>query len=290
MKRTKAADLDAINLWPKDQEIPEDLLGNKKAKKIQIFCHNNTQRLNKIHPDAFRSSADYTVELYLRSCDLAQMDLTFLTGFIKLDSIRMARCANIHRIRWDTMPDLPRLSKLEMLSCKDLNQWTNFPRPRLLKAGFYEMKLNLARMEDETVDRILDWVLKHSADSLHKLEMSESSLTRIPKQLSSFTKLHHLDLQGQSGKIGIIPAGALVFPSQVTRLWINNCGVDEIEPGAIKGDFSSARVYLAGNNLSRFEESVFHSMLHQMSLKGGYIAASNSMIDMLWIKVFQNPS
>ena len=236
--KTKAADLDALHLWPTDPDgIPENLLGNKRVKNILIFCpvDDKSYRLYKIHSEAFSSSINFTVELNFRNCDLNQLDLSFLKGFGKLQSLKMSKCNNIHRIRWDSTPSLPKLSKLEMLSCMGLNEWTSFPRPRLLKGGLYEMKLNLVGINDDAADRILAWTLKHSAESLHKLEIAESFLTRIPKQLISFTKLHHLDLQGQSGKLGVLRAGELAFSTHFTRLSLNNCGINIIEPYAIQG-------------------------------------------------------
>ncbi|EFX61242.1 hypothetical protein DAPPUDRAFT_340376 [Daphnia pulex] len=112
------------------------------------------------------------------------------------------------------------------------------------------------------MDRILNWTLQYSADTLETLLLDQNDLTDIPWQFGvpSFSKLYSLSLDEQKRGVLSIPTDSFyIIPDEYLYVAYNS--LTTIEPGAFQGDFHNARIYLGANLLARFEEGVFKEML-----------------------------
>jgi len=89
-------------------------------------------------------------------------------------------------------------------------------------------------INDETVDRIMDWLLLSSANTLEEMVIAYmNQVTRVPHKIVSFRALRKVWLY--SNNISIIKSGAFSFSVPVSHLDIGDNGIHEIEPGAFQG-------------------------------------------------------
>jgi len=87
---------------------------------------------------------------------------------------------------------------------------------------------------DETVERIIDWLLLSSANTLEEMTITYmNQVTRVPYKMSSFKALERVSLG--SNNISTIKSGAFSFSAPVSSLGIQENGIMEIEPGAFRG-------------------------------------------------------
>ena len=293
-RTTPTADneLEWLQLTPPatDPIIPEDVLSSRRFKSVSIYCPNKDYHL-VIDPNAFRSTRNFTTYLSIDSCDLGQLDFTFLAGFDQLADIDIFKSTNLH-LSWTNLPPLPALTLLTIDPTWRLNDWVDFP---VLGRGLQKVELALNEedeFQDEGLNRFLAWALKSSAETLRTLKIYAPSgtLSQMPRQLASFPKLDYLDISNPAGfpypfapsdsfkGLTAVPTGALAFSAPVRFVRICSGQMSTIEPGAFKGNFSKAVVNLELNNLTRFEAPVFQSMLQQMAKTNaaGYIRVTES--------------
>ena len=309
--RTSPADLYILNLRNDYRfdamEIPSDFLVNKRPQFITLNCNTKGQALN-VDPAAFSFSKNYTTRLVLRSCDLAQTNWSFLTGFGNLSDIFFETSADPHKTLSTTLPDLPSLSRMWFSECSGLEGWTTFPnltrglaefvlannlKPIDIGNGTSNSSLSITglltsilqplsnllerwapsfltakiELNDEHVSRILGWVQQSSSSTLERLLLTEDYQSKIPKEISAFTKLVSFSMSAYgSDEIGGVQltSGSLSFasPPQMVQL---DFGIKKIEPNSFKGDFSRCAVDLSDTNLTRLEAPVFQAMLEQMT-------------------------
>ena len=88
------------------------------------------------------------------------------------------------------------------------------------------------------MDRILNWTVQYSANTLETLILDENDLTIIPLQLrsSSFPKLQYISLNKQSSGIPLIPSGSFHVISPNYTLSVDSNDIESIEEGAFQGN------------------------------------------------------
>jgi len=92
---------------------------------------------------------------------------------------------------------------------------------------------------DETVDRVMDWLLLSSSETLEEMKIAYmNQVTRVPLKIESFKALRRLWLYENS--ISTIKSGAFSFSVPVSELNIRGNGIRGIEPGAFQGKNDSA--------------------------------------------------
>lgn len=285
-------ELEWLQLTPpsSDTIIPADVLSTRRFKSVSIYCPTKDYHL-VIDPDAFRSTRNFTTYLSIDSCNLAQLDFSFLTGFDQLADLDIFKSTNLH-LSWSNLPPLHSLTLLTIDPTSRLNDWVDFPT---LSRGLTKVEIALSEddgFQDEGVNRFLTWALKSSTETLRTLKIyaPSGSLEQMPRQLSFFTKLDYLDVSNPAGfpypfwpsdsflGLKTVPTGSLAFTAPVRFVRVCSGQVSTIEPGAFKGNFSKAVVNLELNNMTRFESSVFQPMLQQMAKihSAGYIRVTDS--------------
>jgi len=286
--------------------IPGDVFGTKRILQIMIEYPLDSCCDNKLQVDAntFLSTKSYTNNFTIGIIDCTLLDLGFLSGFEKLIHLNLWSIYKIHHC-FPKLPPLPRLTSLHFEFCSGMNELNIFPTLTngLQVVKFFGSEDKDKTYNDATVDRLIDWLLISSATTLEEMVIAKmNQVTRVPHQIKSLKALKTLWLH--ENKISIIKSGAFSFSVPVSVLGIIDNGIKEIEPGAfqgkhdhckyvrhililriikyiyqflrsnITGDFKDAKVYVYNNNLTRFEESVFGSILQQMASGKGYILAS----------------
>ncbi len=221
--------------------IPEDVFGVNRMRRILLEYPYGTfinRSLSlQIDPNAFRSSKSYTNKFELRFIDCTLLDLSFLSGFDNLTELWFFHIDNIHRCL-SSLPPLPKLARLEFFSCEGMNELHTFPS---LINGLNKVLFDGENVtyNDETVDRILDWLLLSSSETLEEMKMAYmNQVTRVPLKISSFKALRRLWLYENS--ISTIKSGAFSFSVPVSELNIRGNGIRGIEPGAFQGKNDSA--------------------------------------------------
>lgn len=119
--------------------------------------------------------------------------------------------------------------------CSGLGEIANFPT--LINGLKYIAFLPIDDYEtsaDETIDRLLKWVLISSSNTLQYITIEYfREMTKIPQQIPSFKALKYLQLQHNG--ISVIRSGSLHFSVPVTFLSLQDNQIESIEPGAFKG-------------------------------------------------------
>ena len=243
--KTTPADVDTFYLGippsVKDVLLPPNFLSSHRViHSLCISCSKLTPTLLEIHSDAFNSSRR-TLKTYfiIERCDLSRLDFTFLAGFRKLDTLHLANVSNIVRTNWSRMPVLPSLEiYLDIAEKIELNDIDNDDDVLKFPVGLYKVELNYQHLGDELTDRILLNIFYSSGKTLTILHISAANLTRIPRQLASFRKLNQLKIRctAPGAKLKVIEPNSLNFSAPVTFVDIQNCGIEEIKPGAFRGN------------------------------------------------------
>ncbi len=223
--------------------IPEDIFGTKRILDIRIefpyeAVANHSLSL-EVDADAFRSTKSYTKEFGINIIDCTLLDLSFLSGFDKLTKLHFN---NIYKIQHclPSLPPLFRLITLYISHCSGMNELYNFP---VLTNGLKDARFSnddISKfhsnkiINDETLDRIIDWLLLSSANTLEEMSVIYmNQLTQVPIKISTFKALRKLWLYDNS--ISTIKSGAFSFSVPVSLLSIHRNGIREIEPGAFQG-------------------------------------------------------
>jgi len=300
-----------LTLLGEDELIPENILGNKKTEQLMIKHNDGSNRVIKVDVNAFQSTKYYTKILELKNIDSSQLDLGFLFGFNQLTDLTFHTFHHIQK----SLPTLPLLPKLTELYFKNVTGFNDsiITFPTLSTGGLKTFRFRYSGMHtDASVSRMLNWILFSSAKTLEYLSIDSVGITEIPSQIPSFTALKRLNLE--SNTITTIKNGELRFSVPVSFLYLPVNKINSIEPGAFQGiyflftfyshithlytftlfdsntllfvilyftltgDFCDADVYL-GDILTRFEESVFRSMLEQMVSGTGSIKIYDSNLE-----------
>ena len=237
-RRTTSADFDEFELsLPRDDQaaifIPADLLNNHRVTDNIFIVLARNDYLLSVDPDAFRSSKNTIQSLSFQNVDMNGFDYQFLSGFNQLKSAELGYLRNVDKANWASFPSLPRLQSLDFYFSTGLNDWTTFPR---LARGLSSLYLQVTDIQDEAMNRILNWAAQYSADTLEELWLTENDLTQIPRQLQVplFSKINVLGVHYQKRGISLIPNGSFhgIFPYYLIA---SNNGIEKIEQGAFQG-------------------------------------------------------
>lgn len=215
--------------------IPADVLRNKRTKSISITCPVRSFRYSSLQVDrnAFRSNRNYTEHVELDGMECAMLDLSFLTGFNQLTHLSFFDIPNIE-LCLPSLPFLPSLLKLSIGNCIGMSELNSYP---YMTNGLKEVKFIGSFYDhqiDESVDRLMDFLLFFSANTLEEMTMSDIvRMTEVPKKISSFKALRELTLDDDS--ISTIKSGAFSFSTAVSLLKIQGNIIKNIEPCAFQG-------------------------------------------------------
>jgi len=144
--------------------IPEDILGNKRVLELYIEYpsdsvgnHSFTLLVDK---NAFRSTKKFTKRIEFRQIDCSLLDLGFLSGFDYLTELKFYSVEKIQNCLL-SLPSLRRLTILIFIYCSGMNKLNSLP---LLQNGLNVFSLYCPKdtdgmSNDETINRIMDWLL-----------------------------------------------------------------------------------------------------------------------------------
>ena len=271
-------------------EIPADVFVAHKVFQISILFRLDNADVYvkpylKVNEDAFRSSRNITQEIIIISFDLHWLNFSFLTDFNKLNTLYIKDCDNFHL---HNLPFLPALETINIIDCKNLSDWKNFP---ILINGLKRLELSGDWLSDGVIDGILEWIIKSSNETLRKLELENNCLTRIPPTLKSFSRLVRILLDHQT-EPGFGHLGAFTFnnASAIIELGLMGTHIKSIAPGFFQGvivvqsitllikkttnidefelfaDFKGNVVIdLSDNNMKRFESNIFKGIMEKIS-------------------------
>ena len=204
--------------------IPADLLSGKSSRQIHLYGPQQHQfSPNQLHPDAFASSANQTLELYIYDSDLSVTDWSFLERLQRLEQlyIRMSILESLQ-----TLPLLPHLHSLYVEDCPGRWAWPSGATPNL-------NSLTIKSAPDFTQSDLED-VLSSVPSSVTYLELSDSQLKRIPSAMKRFHRLKYLDLS--SNAIRIVPANLLPVMNNPDEINISSNRLERIHPQAFRGN------------------------------------------------------
>lgn len=211
--------------------IPADLLNGKRAGNILLNCPFPDWQL-AIDADAFRPSSDLTFFFFTAGCDLTLLDFaSFLDGFLSLATIFISQSSNVQGIQ--NLPALPSLDQLIVTYTTGLEKVTDFSR--LGNVQLRRLLLNGNQLSDQMADNILNSVASSSsaAGALEMLWLASNQLTRVPTQLTSFSRMIQLDLSNNS--FPVLSSGSFSFNAPVDYLYLESNTINSIEPGAFQG-------------------------------------------------------
>jgi len=203
--------------------IPADLLGGKSSRQIHLYGPQQHQfSPNQLHPDAFASSVNETLELFIYDSDLSVTDWSFLERLQRLEQlyIRMSILESLQ-----TLPFLPHLHSLYVEDCSGRWAWPSGATPNL-------NSLTIKSAPDFTQADLED-VFYSVPSSATYLDLSDSQLKRIPAAMGRFHRLKYLDLS--SNAIRIVPADLLPVMDNPDEINISSNKLERIHPQAFRG-------------------------------------------------------
>ena len=222
--------------------LPQDLLGRKRTLELWIEFPDMIAVLNgslrvQIDSKVFRSTKSYTKTLKLNSIDCFLLNFNFISDFDQLNELYLTNIWNI-QMCFPTLPSLPSLTTLVIGYSSGLNELYSFP---FLINGLKNFDLlgfenypPESSLTDETVGRVVDWLLISSENTLEEIRIvNMNRVTRVPRQISSFKALRKLWLHNNN--ISTIKSGELYFTAPVSLLDIKQNGIKEIEAAAFQG-------------------------------------------------------
>jgi len=255
-KRTVSSKLASVQLILQpyifsETYIPEDVFGSKRILHILIEYPDvvvNSSLSLQVDADAFQSTKSHTNQFTINIIDCTLLDLGFLSGFDKLIYLDLANIDNIQHCL-QSLPPLPKLTTLYFKYFTGMNQLNTFPTLTngLKDFRFFGDVYKIRETQnDETVNRIMEWLLLSSANTLETMAMVEmNQVTQVPHKIASFKALRKLWLR-DNNNISSIKSGAFSFTAPVSFLSITDNGITEIEPSAFRGTHNNF-IYIACN-------------------------------------------
>ena len=218
--------------------IPMDLLSDHRTRVVEINCPSSDYFL-MIDPQAFRSSKNTTESVNFFLCNMSRLDFDFLAGFDRITYTSFIGMSSFDQADWASFPLLPSLYWIFVYGSKGLNDWTTLPQ---LARGLTWLQLQASEIQDVAMDRILNWTLQSSADTLQNLIIDGNDLKNIPKQIPSFLKLQFLYMNDQRAGIPVIPSGSFLCNMQTYRLYALNNGIATIQDNAFLGSVPNFKI------------------------------------------------
>ena len=224
----------SVDLRPANSDvtntIPANVLGSKAASTISFRCQTTVFQL-QINPDAFLASRSTATRVTISYCNLAQLDLQFLTAFNKLSYLGLTSSIGLQSVI-PTLPyPLPSLTSLNFYASTGLNETTSYPQ--VLVRGITDADFGASSMNDLAAYRLLNWLVASSNRTLQTMYMDSNFLTKVPPFIPSFTALYFLDIS--FNQITAVLAGQLSFSVPVIRLSLSYNKINSIEPSAFQG-------------------------------------------------------
>ena len=223
-----------LNSSPPIIVVPKDIFANHRATKsieLRQFFYD-ARIILQIHPEAFRSSVNVTQQFTIGLSNMKMSNFSFLVGFNRLQELIIEDSGNVDM---STLPTLPSLKRLTILKCTGLKGWTIFP---ILIKGLEYVDIQGNVLNDDEVDRILDWILNSPSQfTLNYLDLSRNSLTRIPHQLKSFYRLETIFIHQQLPPAGFPFLSNLSLSRSVRHLKLSFCKIANIELGTFPSGF-----------------------------------------------------
>lgn len=211
------------------QQIPADLLGDKRARSITI-ASCGAVFLN-IDRDAFRSSADSLIELSIVECDVGTWNWSFLSGFNQLNVMLLDAATRIRTLAF--LPPLPGMKHLSVTACSELEQFTlNFPNSSL--AGLISLNLeNNSELTDELINSFLS-TISETID-LEMLSLKNNpEINRVPKTLAKLQSLNSLDMSGCKAIVSVANDSLSFSVPSVTWVDISDTSLVSISDNAFE--------------------------------------------------------
>lgn len=223
-----------LEFAPQEDGIPEYLIKNIYIPYLTIQC----KEFNPLHiaNNSFKYQKTFTISIELMGCNLSDITLGFLEGFVSLFSLTMDSIPNMGLI----FPNFPiRLSDMVFLTINNCLGWdklTSTPRS-MYQGSLKTLYLTYSEdMNDEAISIIMDWALHSFNTTLENIYIYGNNLTKIPHQLQLFSRLKYLDLKENS--FSLITNHSLVFKEATIRLLLlSESKIEEIQPGAFQGDY-----------------------------------------------------
>ena len=236
-EKNPAANLDILFLQSQprtDLVIPANLMGNHTVNFLELQCSRVTNEAKSkliIDQAAFYTSRHYIRQISIQECDLSNLNFIFLLEFNHLFDLIIEKATNIGLAGWSNMPSLPELSGLKITAEKsaDWKGWID-NLPNMLKT-LLVVQLDGTRFGDEETDRVMNWLANSTL--LQSFQMLDTSLTRIPSQISTFKSLFNLKLSCEQSIIDEVSLKNA--PNSLNFVEIENCRVRRIEPGTLHG-------------------------------------------------------
>ena len=213
--------------------IPAKILNDRRVtNEINLICESITTKL-RIDPDAFKASKNMTkTHISIESCDVTGLHFGYLEGFTKLEKLHFG-VANIHLANWFSFPRLANLKTFSIQSRTHLSDWKPFPK---LEIGLANAILYMSKIDDATIDPILQWIINSpAAKELKQLNVGYNALTEIPLKFSSFNSLQKIDMSfNRLSKT--LKCGSFNFSTKaVSNINLRSTGIEIIETGAFQG-------------------------------------------------------
>jgi hypothetical protein len=217
-------------------DLPADLLSDKRAKHIYLYCPATASPQLGLTIDraSFEFTRFNTTIFEIHNCDLiAQIDLSFLTGFTVLDKLVFDNTLNVGAIATLPANTLPLLKELAIVDCTGLD---TVVFPDLTPAQIQRLYLNGNALTDAAANSILVSIgSSSSANSLVDFSLAFNAMTKVPR-IASFSKLFSYNVSNNA--IPFISQSALIFGSRVVSLNLDNIALTAIEGGAFLGTTS----------------------------------------------------
>jgi len=97
-----------------------------------------------------------------------------------------------------------------------------------------------SQLMDVGANRVLNWVLESSRDTLSTLRLEKLNLSKIPTQISDFSSLTYVNIKDNKEQIPVISANSFSFNKTVPiidLISVQRCQVVDIEVGAFQGTY-----------------------------------------------------
>ena len=202
---------------------------DKFAGSISIRCPNSNFKL-QVDTNAFLTSTNRVTQVTITPCDLSELDLSFLSTFHNLTNLILSSNLNVHQALKTLPHPLPSLNTLNLYASRGMNEIFDFP---ILENGLTTVDVGGTSIDSSAASRILNWLIKSSADTLSTLYLDSNSLTALPPQITSLNKLIYLELS--YNQIKTVRTGELRFNSAITNLYLRANLIENIQAGAFQG-------------------------------------------------------
>lgn len=279
---TPAFDYSGIQLVlpPGNISIPADLFGQSRITGNIDIDGNINFNLIDIHPDAFRSSKQFDLslspyyqglEINMRNLNANLLDLSFLADFDKLSSILFDSVQGLE-VSLTTLPLLSQTRRIHFRKCTGPLEAVRSGIVLNAPEGLTHFTVSTPNgMTEEEVDEMLEWIYPTSNSTLVYLDISRNNMSIIPEQLQSFEPIKDLDFSYNRMNM-TLKTNAINISGEYSPDWTDgntyvtlfSSGVENMEAGVFQGNYTTARVNLDGNYLTRFEAEVFQLMVEQM--------------------------